>query len=174
LKTGHTDAGGYGLTGSAVRDGRRLILVANGMASIKDRDAESSKLLDWGFREFVNRELFKAGETVSDADVWLGNASTVPLAIASDVVITMPRASSQSLEAHAEFDGPLPAPVKKGSVVGKVVITGKDMQTIEVPLIAAADVGRLGFFGRMRAAASYIFLGPPKPAPPVTAPAKAS
>src|SRR5262249_616405 len=68
LKTGHTEAAGYGLTGSAIRNGRRLILVANGMASIKARDEETIKLLDWGFREFVNKELFKAGDTVSDAD----------------------------------------------------------------------------------------------------------
>jgi D-alanyl-D-alanine carboxypeptidase (penicillin-binding protein 5/6) len=162
LKTGHTEIAGYGLTGSAIRNGRRLILVANGMASIHDRDEETSKLLDWGFREFVNRELFKAGDVVSEADVWLGDTSTVPLAIASDVVVTVPRPAAQSLEARAVYDGPLPAPIKQGAAVGKVVVTGSDISPIEVPLVAANAVGRLGLVGRLKTAAYYIFLGPPK------------
>ncbi len=177
LKTGHTEAAGYGLTGSAVRAGRRLIMVANGMASMRDRDEETAKLMDWGFREFVNRELFKAGETVSDADVWLGAAATVPLAISGDVTVTLPRSAAQSLEAKAVFEGPIPAPIKKGTEVGKVVVSGKDMTPIEVPLVAAADIDRLGFVGRLKAAASYIFLGPPKPTAttvPAAAPAKAA
>jgi D-alanyl-D-alanine carboxypeptidase (penicillin-binding protein 5/6) len=162
LKTGHTEIAGYGLTGSAVRNGRRLIMVANGMSSIKARDEESIKLVDWGFREFVNRELFKAGDTVSDADVWLGDAISVPLTIASDVVITVPRSAAQSLEAKAIYDGPIPAPIKEGAPAGKVVVTGKDMKPIEVPLVAGKSVNRLGFLGRIKTAAYYIFLGPPK------------
>ena len=171
LKTGHTEAAGYGLTASAVRNGRRLIAVLNGMNSMRDRDEESAKLLDWGFREFVNRELFKTGETVTDADVWLGAQSSVPLSIASDVIVTVPRSAAQSLEAKVVYQGPLPAPVKKGTEVGKVIVTGKDMNPIEVPLVAAADVERLGFLGRLKAAASYIFVGPPKPTAPAAAPA---
>jgi D-alanyl-D-alanine carboxypeptidase (penicillin-binding protein 5/6) len=165
LKTGHAEAAGYGLTGSAIRNGRRLIMVANGMKSIKDRDEESIKLIDWGFREFVNKELFKAGDTVSDADVWLGDVTSVPLAIASDVVVTVPRPAAQSLEAKAIYDGPIPAPIKQGTPVGKVVVTGKDMTPIEVPLVAGKSVERLGFVGRLKTAAYYIFVGRPKPAP---------
>jgi D-alanyl-D-alanine carboxypeptidase (penicillin-binding protein 5/6) len=162
LKTGHTEIAGYGLTGSAIRTGRRLIMVANGMNSIKARDEETIKLLDWGFREFVNRELFKAGDTVSDADVWVGDTTSVPLTIASDVVVTVPRPAAQSLEAKAIYDGPIPAPIRQGAPVGKVVVTGKDMKPIEVPLVAGKSVDRLGFFGRIKTAAYYIFLGPPK------------
>jgi D-alanyl-D-alanine carboxypeptidase (penicillin-binding protein 5/6) len=170
LKTGHTQAAGFGLTASAVRNGRRLILSANRMASKKDRDEETSKLLDWGFREFVNRELFKAGEAVSDADVWLGASTTVPLTIASDVTVTVPRSAAQSLEAKMVYDNPLPAPVKQGTPVGKVIVTGNDMSPIEVPLVAGASVNRLGFFGRIKTAAYYIFMGPPKPAEPPAPP----
>jgi len=171
LKTGHTQVAGFGLTASAIRGGRRLILVANGMASMKDRDEETSKLLDWGFREFVNRELFKAGETVSEADVWLGDTNIVPLAIASDVIVTVPRSAAQSLEAKVVYDGPLPAPIKQGTPVGKVVVSGSDMAPIEVPLVAAASVERLGFIGRLKTAAYYIFMGPPKPASTEAVPA---
>ncbi|MGE3334055.1 MAG: D-alanyl-D-alanine carboxypeptidase family protein [Rhodospirillaceae bacterium] len=169
LKTGHTSIAGYGLTGSAIRNGRRLILVANGMDTMKDRDEETAKLMDWGFREFTNRSLFTAGEVVTDAEVWLGDTGSVNLVIPKDVMVTVPRAASQSLEVKVVYQGPLPAPIAKGAEVAKVVITGKDLAPIEIPLQAAADVGRLGYVGRLKAAASYIVFGPP--AAPVSQPA---
>jgi len=161
LKTGHTSIAGYGLTASAIRNGRRLILVANGMNSLKDRDEETSKLLDWGFREFTNRELFKAGDLVTTAEVWLGDAPDVNLIIPRDVIITVPRSASQALDVKVVYQGPIPAPIAKDTEVAKVIITAKDLEPIEVPLRAATDVGRLGFVGRLKAAAQYIFLGPP-------------
>ncbi len=163
LKTGHTSIAGYGLTASAVRNGRRLIMVANGMDSLKARDEETSKLLDWGFREFTNRELFKAGEVVTTAEVWLGDASDVSLVIPQDVVITVPRANSQSLDVKVIYQGPIPAPIAKDAEVAKVLINVKDLEPIEIPLHAANAVGRLGFVGRLKAAAQYIFTGPPAP-----------
>jgi D-alanyl-D-alanine carboxypeptidase (penicillin-binding protein 5/6) len=181
LKTGHTDAAGYGLTASAIRNGRRLILVANGMASIKAREEETAKLMDWGFREFTNRSLFAAGDKVTDAEIWLGDKASIPLVIAKDLIVTLPRASAQSLTMKAVYEGPLPAPVEQGAAVGNLVIEGKDMAPISVPLLAGEPAGRLGFFGRLKAAAAYIFLGPPqtpsleitpgKPATPPMAPA---
>ncbi|MBX7200406.1 MAG: D-alanyl-D-alanine carboxypeptidase [Rhodospirillaceae bacterium] len=163
MKTGHTEIAGYGLTGTAIRNGRRLILVANGMNSIKDRDEETAKLLDYGFREFVNRSLFTAGETVTNADVWLGDGAAVPLVVPKDVAIALPRASVQSMEVKVVYDNPVPAPIAKGTTLGKLTVTARDLQPIEIPLQAAADVGRLGLVGRLKAAASYIFLGPPPP-----------
>ena len=171
LKTGHTDAAGYGLTASAIRNGRRLIMAANGMASIKARDEESSKLIDWGFREFTNRTLFKAGDKVADAEVWLGDRPSVPLIVAQETTVTLPRGAVASLVVKAVYEGPLPAPVEQGATVGKVVVTAKDFGPLELPIIAAESAGRLGFVGRLKAAASYIFLGPPKPqgdAPPAS------
>ncbi|MCB2107204.1 MAG: D-alanyl-D-alanine carboxypeptidase [Rhodobacteraceae bacterium] len=162
LKTGHTSVAGYGLTASAVRNGRRLILVANGMDSIKARDSETSKLMDWGFREFVNRNLFRAGDMVTEAEVWLGDHATVPLVIPHSMTVTLPRAAAQNLTVKAVFEGPLPAPIVKGATVGKVVVSGPNMQPIETPVITAEAVGRLGFIGRIKAAAFYIFMGPPK------------
>ena len=144
-----------------MRNGRRLIMVANGMNSIKDRDEETSKLLDWGFREFTNRELFKAGDVVTTAEVWLGDASDVELVIPQDVVITVPRANSQALDVKVVYQGPLPAPIAKDAEVAKVIINVKDLAPIEIPLHAATGVGRLGFVGRLKAAAQYIFTGPP-------------
>ena len=164
LKTGHTDAAGYGLTASAIRNGRRLLLAANGMVSIKARDEETSKLMDWGFREFTNRNLFKAGDKITDAEIWLGGKASIPLIIQQDVVFTLPRAAAQSVTVKAVYDGPLPAPVEQGAQVGKLLIEAKGVDPISVPLIAGEGADRLGFFGRLKAAASYIFLGPPKSA----------
>jgi len=163
LKTGHTAAAGFGLTASATRNGRRLILVANGMSSISDRDEETAKLIDWGFREFTNRSLFKAGDVVTDAEVWLGDASDVPLVIPRDVAITVPRSAAQGLDVKVVYSGPIPAPIEKGTEIAKIIITARDVAPIEVPLQAGEAVGRLGFVGRLKAAAQYIFFGPPVP-----------
>lgn len=163
LKTGHTEAAGYGLTASAIRNGRRLVLAANGMASIKARDEETSKLMDWGFREFTNRNLFVAGDKVTDADVWLGDKATIPLVIKRELAVTLPRAQAQTVTVKAVYDGPLPAPIAQGTEVGKLVVEAKGMEPLEVPVAAGEAVGRLGLIGRLKAAAMYIFLGPPKP-----------
>jgi D-alanyl-D-alanine carboxypeptidase (penicillin-binding protein 5/6) len=172
LKTGHTAIAGYGLTASAIRNGRRLILVANGMDTMRDRDEETAKLMDWGFREFTNRSLFAAGEVVTDAEVWLGDAGGVNLIIPRDVMVTVPRAASQALEVKVVYEGPIPAPIAKGAELAKVVITGKDLEPIEVPLQAATDVGRLGYVGRLKAAAAYIVFGPPQTPTSQPAPAQ--
>lgn len=164
LKTGHTSVAGYGLTASAIRNDRRLILVANGMNSMKDRDEETSKLMDWGFREFTNRQLFKAGDVVTDAEVWLGDAPSVPLVIGQDVAITMPRSNSQFLDVKVVYQGPVPAPIAKDTEIAKVIINVKDMEPIEIPLRAGTEIGRLSFLGRLKAAAEYIVMGPPRPA----------
>jgi D-alanyl-D-alanine carboxypeptidase (penicillin-binding protein 5/6) len=171
LKTGHTDAAGYGLTASAIRNGRRLLLAANGMASIKARDEETSKLMDWGFREFTNRSLFAAGDKVTDAEVWLGDKATIPLIIQNELAVTLPRAQAQTVSVKAVYDGPLPAPITQGAVVGKLVVEAKGMEPLQVPIAAGEAAGRLGLIGRIKAAAMYIFLGPPTP---VASPAPAA
>ncbi|WP_245176914.1 D-alanyl-D-alanine carboxypeptidase family protein [Haematospirillum jordaniae] len=160
LKTGHTSAAGYGLTASAQRGDRRLILVINGLKSMQERADEANRLMDWGFANFENRTLFVAGDAVSSADVWLGEQEIVPLAVAQDVRLTLPRRASRNLEMKAVFTGPVPAPVQKGQPVGTLRISGTDMaQAIEIPLVAAADVQKLGLFGRIGAAINHMLFG---------------
>ena len=159
LKTGHTDAAGYGLTASAVRDGRRLILVANGMESTQSRSEETARLMDWGFRNFTNRNLFRAGEVVSDAEVWLGLDEAIPLVIEEDVTVTIPRRAWRNLEVKAVYEGPIPAPIEQGATVAKLVIAGDDMEPLEYDLVAGASVDKLGFAGRIKAAATQILFG---------------
>ncbi len=159
LKTGHTEEAGYGLTASAKRGERRLVLVVNGLPSKKSRTAEPERLLQWGLREFDNYALFKAGETVDTASVWLGKSKTVPLVITRDVKITLPRKARKKLKVTLSFQGPVPAPVAKGSEIAKVIVSAPGREPMEIPLIAGEDVELLGLFGRLVAAFNSIVWG---------------
>lgn len=159
LKTGHAEAAGYGLTGSAMRGPQRLIVVAHGMESMRQRAAEGTRLLDWAFREFASYPLFKGGEKVSDANVWLGDKEVVPLMIEDDLTAVLKRSSRKKMKVTVELDEPVPAPVVKGTPVGKLVVSAPDMTTLERPLLAAEDIGPLGPVGRFKAAISYLVWG---------------
>ena len=161
LKTGHTQAAGYGLVASAVRSDRRLILVINGLGSVNARSREAERLLDFGFREFKNYELFGEGEIVDEAPVWLGEEDTVPVVLEAPLTITMQRKARRNMKVVVQMDRPVPAPVKKGDRVATLVITAKDSPTIEKPLFAAQDVDRRGLVGRVTAALSNLVFGPP-------------
>ena len=157
LKTGHTEEAGYGLTASAIRNGRRLILVVNGLPTMRARGEESERLLEWGFREFDNVTLFRAAETVEDVPVYLGQRSTVPLIAGRDLVLTMPRQWRRSLQARVRFDAPVPAPISKGQELGKLLVSGQGVPEMEVPLIAGADVDKLGLITRIPAVIGHWF-----------------
>ncbi len=159
LKTGHTEASGYGLTASAVRGDRRLILVVNGLGSDKERGDESARLLEWGFTEFDNYAFFKAGETVEAAEVWQGRAASVPLAVERDVLATLPKAARDKLRVTVQYAGPIPAPIAKGQKIAILVLDAPGVGKIEVPLLAGADVERKGFFGRLGSSARQLFGG---------------
>lgn len=159
LKTGHTEAAGYGLTASAERDDRRLILVVNGLGSVRERRTESQKLLDWGFREFDNYDLFAEGETVSSANVWLGSEPKVDLVADKEVLLTLPRTASRDMKVSVVYEGPVPAPISQGDQIAMLKVEVPDQDTIEFPLYAAHDVGRLGFVGRIGAAIRYLLWG---------------
>jgi serine-type D-Ala-D-Ala carboxypeptidase (penicillin-binding protein 5/6) len=159
LKTGHTEEGGYGLVASAQRGGRRVIVVVNGLTSMHQRREESERLLEWSFREFENVTLFTAADTIENAKVWLGNRPTVPLVGGRDLVLTMPRQWRQSAKIALVYDAPIPAPISRGDVLGKIMVSGQGVPTMEVPLLAGADVGRLGLPGRAMAVVSRYVLG---------------
>jgi D-alanyl-D-alanine carboxypeptidase (penicillin-binding protein 5/6) len=166
LKTGHTEEGGYGQTVSAVRDGRRLILVVNGLAFGKkqeeggrERARETTRLLEWGFREFTNTTLFKAGDTVVEAPVWLGAQDKIPLVTPRSLQVTMPAGQAANSRVVAKFDGPLPAPIAKGTKLGTAAVTMPDGRVIEYPLEAGVDVPRQGFVGRIVSLARHYLVG---------------
>ncbi|HXV24068.1 MAG TPA: D-alanyl-D-alanine carboxypeptidase family protein [Alphaproteobacteria bacterium] len=159
LKTGHTEEAGYGLAASALRDGRRLILVVHGLAGVNERSQESERLLEWGFREFDNATIARAGVTIETAPVWFGAVPEVPLTVASDVTVTLPRSARRKLTAAVRFEGPLPAPVRKGDEIASLKIEAEGMPAMEIPLVAGADVERVGALGRFSANLRYLFLG---------------
>lgn len=160
LKTGHTEAGGYGLTGSVKRGNRRIVMVLNGMNTMKERAEESRRLTEWAFREWETYSLFKAGEqVVPDAEVWLGQAETVPLLAKTGLDVTMQRRNRPDMKVTTVWTGPIAAPIKAGQDVGKIVVTAPGMKTVEVPLVTGADVDKLGFGGRMSAAIHRIIWG---------------
>ena len=159
LKTGHTKDGGYGLTVSAERDGRRLILILNGLPSTRARAQESERLLEFGYREYRNYALFQKDESVVEADVWLGDAATVPLVVADGLTVTLPRKSRRKMAVTVKYDSPIPAPLVKGARIATLVVEAPGTPTLEVPLVAGIDVEKLGPFRRIGAAISYIVFG---------------
>ncbi|MDW3207559.1 MAG: D-alanyl-D-alanine carboxypeptidase family protein [Alphaproteobacteria bacterium] len=159
LKTGHTEASGYGLTASAVRNDQRLILVVNGLTSSKERALEAERVLDWGFREFGTYRLFEAGETVSEAPVWLGKEGRVPLIVQEPVDIVLRRSVRDDLKVVLHTEEPIAAPITPGTPYGEVVVSAPGLDTVRIPVVAGEPVERLGSFGRLRAALEYLVFG---------------
>jgi D-alanyl-D-alanine carboxypeptidase (penicillin-binding protein 5/6) len=150
LKTGHTDEAGYGFTGSAEQNGRRLIEVVAGMDSWNQRVQESTRLIQWGFGAWTDKPLFKAGAKVGSAQVQMGSSTEVPLVAPRDLAVTVPAGlSSGATSMKIRYDGPLMAPIAKGQEVAQLVITTGDTPPQVVSLVAGEDVGRAGFFGRI-------------------------
>ena len=144
LKTGHTEAGGYGLVASTLRNGRRVILVLNGLETMRERAEESERLMDWAFMNFDDVTLFAAGDPVEQAPVWLGTTRTVPLVGEHGVVVTLPRSWRQTTKIDVSYDAPVRAPVALGATLGKLTVSGQGVpQQNDVPLLAGADVPKL-------------------------------
>ncbi len=159
LKTGHTDDGGFGLVASSLRNGRRVIVVVNGLTSMHQRTEEGERLLEWAFREFENVRLFTAGDTVEQARVWLGSSATVPLVGGRDLVVTLPRNWRDRAKITVDYQSPVPAPISRGSEVGKLTVSGQGVPDMSVTLLAGADVPRLGLPGRAFAVLSHYVTG---------------
>ncbi|MDA0367023.1 MAG: D-alanyl-D-alanine carboxypeptidase [Proteobacteria bacterium] len=163
LKTGHTEESGYGLVASATRKGRRLILVINGLESVNQRSQESERLLDIGFREFNNFPMFLANEVVEDAQVWLGSEPTVSLVLEESLLLTMSRKARREMKVTVVYDSPIAAPIEKGARLAQLRVEGPNMEPVIRDLVAAVEVDRLGFVGRLGAAISHIVWGSQAP-----------
>ena len=159
IKTGHTQETGYSLTVSAQRGSRRLILVVTGLKSMNERGREAERLLEWGFREFNNYALFKAGEQIAEAEVWLGQAAKVPLVIGDGLTLTLPRAQRRDMKVKLSYQGPIAAPIAKGEMLATLTVTVPDRAPLEIPLVAGEPVERLGLTGRLKAAFRHILWG---------------
>lgn len=159
IKTGHTEIAGYGLMSSAQRNGRRLILVINGLPTEQARATEGARLLEWGFRNFENDKVLSAGDEVDQAKVWLGQEATVPLVTDKDVTLVLPIAKKDDVKMSVSYNGPIEAPIRKGTVIGKLHIVIPDQAPQDVDLVAGRDVERAGVFGRVSSRLHYLIYG---------------
>jgi D-alanyl-D-alanine carboxypeptidase (penicillin-binding protein 5/6) len=150
LKTGHTDEAGYGFTGSAEQNGRRLVEVLAGMKSWNERVEQSTRLIQWGFAAWQDKPLFKSGAEVAKAQVQMGSSSEVPLVAPRDLAVTVPAGLSLTNQMHVkvQYAGPIKAPIKKGQEIAHLVVSTGDTVPQVVPLVAGEDVGEAGFFTR--------------------------
>lgn len=140
MKTGYTRESGYGLVGSAERDGRRLIMVIAGLKSINERRQEAQNLLDWGFRQFRSVDVYAKGDRVGQARVWGGTQRSVPLLAAAGVRVALTAQEQETAEVKLAYNGPLMAPVEAGKEVGKVRFIVDGVTVADVPVITAAPV----------------------------------
>lgn len=152
LKTGHTSEAGYGLVGSAKKGDRRVIFVITGLDSEKARAEESQAIVNWAFRQFVEKTVAKAGTRVAEAEVALGSAETVGLVPAEDIVALVPATVQDGVKAEVVYNGPLIAPVTKGTAVAELVLQIPGLPERSIPLVAEEDVAKGGFFVRLSAA----------------------
>jgi len=146
VKTGHTDAAGYCLVASAVRENMRLISVVMGTESEKARADATQSLLNYGFRFFETYPLYRAGESLVAARVWKGDRDQIALGLAQDLYVTIPRQQYENLQAKTEIQPLIEAPVGKGDSLGKVVVELNHERVAETPLIALQDAGEGGIF----------------------------
>ena len=149
LKTGHTQEAGFGFTGSAEQDGRRLVMVVAGLTSFNSRIQESVRFMDWGFKAWKAQPLFKKGATVETAEVQLGSASTVPLVAPRNLAVTLPRTASSNISVKVVYTGPIKAPIAKGQQIAQLIVSTPDTGAQVMPLVAGEDVAEAGFFGRL-------------------------
>jgi serine-type D-Ala-D-Ala carboxypeptidase (penicillin-binding protein 5/6) len=157
LKTGHTEEAGYGFTGSAEQNGRRLVMVVAGLTSFNQRIEESVRFMEWGFRAWRAKPVVAKGKRVSTADVQLGDASEVGLVAPDALAVTIPAGSSPEMTARVVYQGPVKAPIKAGQHIADLVITTPGGSPQTLPLVAETNVGEAGFFGRAWAGLTSFF-----------------
>jgi len=159
MKTGYTEDGGYGLVGSAVQNGLRLIVVINGLETQAERANEGRRLLEWGFKGFEQRYLFAEGQNIGDAKVFGGAQWSVPLQAPGGVNLLVPKGSNERITARIVYSGPVRAPVQEGQGIGTLKVWRGDNLVLEAPLHAAESVARGGITGRAIDAATEFVIG---------------
>jgi D-alanyl-D-alanine carboxypeptidase (penicillin-binding protein 5/6) len=158
LKTGHTAESGYGLVGSAYRDGQRVVMVLNGMKSMKQRSSESRRLIDLMFREFKLYRFYDKGQPVDRANVWLGTKNKIDLVLEEPLHLVMARSDRRKMKVSVNWNDPVPAPITAGQAIGTLVLELPSGKTI-YPLLAAENVDGLGMFDRVGEAMKYLIFG---------------
>lgn len=157
LKTGHTQEAGYGLVGSAVQGDRRVTFVIAGLQSETARAEESERIVNWAFRQFAEEQFFDdAAKPVMQAKVFMGDVDSVPLVPAESVTLLLPVTGRKAVTGTIVYEGPLQAPITAGDRLGTLTLSHPGIPSIEVPLVAGADVARAGPWRRVQIAGSEV------------------
>jgi serine-type D-Ala-D-Ala carboxypeptidase (penicillin-binding protein 5/6) len=159
LKTGFIKEAGYGLVGSAVQNGMRLIVVVNGTKNDKERADEGKKLLEWGFHNFESETLFAEGQFIADAKIYGGERGGVPLMADRPVNLMVSKVAQNKIIARVVYTGPVRAPVQQGQKIGTLKVWRSDALVLEVPLQAAESVGTGNLSQRALDAVSELMIG---------------
>ena len=163
LKTGYTKASGHGVVASAIQNGRRLILVLNGIKGAKLRKIEAERVLSWGFREYKNSVLYEKNEIVDSANIWLGNRPTVPLIVKEKIILTLSKANKNNdLKATVKYIAPLIPPLSVDTAVAKLLIKNNKGELVsEHKLYPEFNINKAGPLGRLFGSLSYLIWGNP-------------
>jgi D-alanyl-D-alanine carboxypeptidase (penicillin-binding protein 5/6) len=148
VKTGHLSVSGYGLVGSAIRDGKRRIIVINGLGSETERKTEGPRVMRSAFLDFEVATMVRKGAQVGVADVWMGEEKSVPLLATEDYVAGLHADAVSGISGKVVYKSPLMAPVKEGDVVGELVLTAPGVAEKRIKVAAGKSVNEQGFFGK--------------------------
>ncbi|HAE94377.1 D-alanyl-D-alanine carboxypeptidase family protein [Hyphomonas atlantica] len=159
LKTGHLEVSGYGLTASAVRDGVRRTIVINGLDSMAERGREGERMMRMAFQSYDLKVITPESVELPAVKVWLGQQQTVPVSLADKMTIAGHKAALEKAKTEIVLDSALQAPVKSGDTIGTLVVTIEGQSPIEAPIVAEANVKKLGFFGRAVEGLSQLIAG---------------
>ena len=148
LKTGHTEEAGFGFTGSAEQNGRRLVMVVAGLTSFNQRISESVRFMEWGFRAWKTKPIARKGRHVETAEVQGAAVNKLSLVAPRDLAVTLPAGPVPPLTLKVTYNGPLKAPISAGDHVADLVVSAPGMAPQSLPLVAEKGVPKAGFFGR--------------------------
>ena len=149
VKTGHTEAAGYCLVGSAKRGGMRLITVVAGSKSDNDRFLSSQRLLEYGFRFYTTQKMLIAEKEYQTITIWGGEEKSLGVGVLEDISITLPRTSFKDVKTIYKVNNNIQAPIKIGQKVGTLEIISNDNVVLATDLVALKNIKAKGFFGRM-------------------------
>jgi D-alanyl-D-alanine carboxypeptidase (penicillin-binding protein 5/6) len=156
LKTGHTQEAGYGLVGSAIQGDRRIVFVVTGLDTDAERASESEQIINWAFRQYVEKSIADTGHQFAEAPVWMGSETRVGLVAQEPITVLVPAVQRETLQARIEYEGPIEAPIALGQHVADLVITAEGLPERRIPLVSDREVTRGGFVPRSRAAAQVL------------------